>query len=830
MNSNEERIEWEERKIRIEKITSVTKFNPRKNIEHSKINDLARSIEKTGLLHSITVVSKEKNEYELISGLRRKLAFEKLDRKVIRANILKNPTEDELLRIVIIENLQRVDVDPIEMANAIEMLYKMFEGDISKVAEKLGKSESTVRNYRHILKLNDKIKEDISNKKIKLPVKSYSEIGKDFPKDKQRLVVDVVEPHPQDIQLKIIRDLKDDFNKISAYTKSDLITKFVKKVILHDLRAIQPAINDFVKYLRIVNDNINEMLKRTPILRFFNEFSLRKEFDLFRYKMEKVVHKHDLELFEHNLRRNPMDSLTNILEHIHLNIYNYDQEFKEEISHDLFNFIIVNIINEPILRTLECLNQGCMKYKKEVLPQILNQITNNQLKSSSALTLFTFFAPLYFEENFSIVKDVLRTENENIALKRLIINKLEKKNKYSSEIRRLQNIIFDLYKNTEDSGLKSNAEIILLKIGKICTICKSIINLDKKINEIPFCNNCNQTYCNECINNGNHFFRCSCGKWFCANCQNKFEIIEKGHKHPLFCDFCWEDGKYQNNDILCNQCISLMKHCDNCGKKICSVHQEYEYSNRYYCENCAEDERDREYEDEDEEDYDEEVDEFNNYILEHDINEYITLKLSNEGYTEIFIDDEIFDQCVRLVFQIPVDFIENFTEINSIDEAEVVYNSSMDEVVDELDVLRENRQEEKYEIIPEEEFRAHVSNLQAWVEHDYDTRLLHRNLAFPLLKSLTELGDPSAKKVFKEEIASRLESGSLNVLIYLVNEGYLDYLNKEEIEVLFDTPNSKIYKNLLEALMDKKIVTVDVSPQILEKIFEYKFKEEFRGK
>lgn len=832
MKAKKNGIEWKEKEILIDKITSISKFNTRKTIDSSKIEGLANSIEKTTLLHRITVILKENKEYELVSGQRRKLAFEKLGRKVIPAKILKNPTDDEILGIIIVENIQRVDVDPIEMANAIDKLYKRLNGDISIVAEKIGKSESTVRMYRNILRLNVNIKENISTKKLTLPVKTSSEIGKNFPQDKQQVVVDVVESHPQDTQLKIIRELKDDFNKISAYAKSDLIIKFVKKVILHDLRTIQPAINDFIEKIRKMNDNINEMLKRTPILRFFNEFSLRKEFDLFRYKMEKLVNKHDHELIErsYNLRYYPMDSLTNILEHIRINIDNYNQEFKEKISHDLFNFIIVDIINEQILRTLERLNQGSMKYKKEVLPQILNQITNNQLKSSSALTLFTFFEPLYFEENLSIVKDVLRTENENIALKRLIINKLEKKDKYSSEIQGLQNIIFDLYKNTEDSGLKSNAEIILLKIGKICTVCKSIINLDKEINEIPFCNNCNQTYCNECIKEGNYFLRCSCGNWFCANCQDKFKIIEKDHKNPLFCDFCWEDGKYQNNDILCNQCISLMKHCDFCGKKICSVHQDYDYSNRYYCVNCADDERDKEYEEEDNENYDEECDDFDDYILEHDINDYITLKLSVEGNTEIFLDGENFDQCVHLVFQIPVDFIENFDEINSIDEAEVLYKSSMDEIVDELDTLRENRQEEKYEIIPEEEFRAHVSNLQAWVEHDYDTRLLHRSLAFPLLKSLTELGDPLAKKVFKVEIATRLESGSLNVLIYLVNESYLDYLNKEEIEVLFNNTNSNIYKNLLEALKDKKIMSGDVSPHILEKIFEYKFKEEFGTK
>ena len=63
--------------------------------------------------------------------------------------------------------------------------------------------------------------------------------------------------HPQETQLKIIKVLKDDFNKISAYDKSDLIIKFVKKVLLHDLRTIQHAINHFLENLRKMNDNIS---------------------------------------------------------------------------------------------------------------------------------------------------------------------------------------------------------------------------------------------------------------------------------------------------------------------------------------------------------------------------------------------------------------------------------------------------------------------------------------------------------------------------------------------------------------------------------------------
>jgi len=79
-----------------------------------------------------------------------------------------------------------------------------------------------------------------------------------------------------------------------------------------------------------------------------------------------------------------------------------------------------------------------------------------------------------------------------------------------------------------------------------------------------------------------------------------------------------------------------------------------------------------------------------------------------------------------------------------------------------------------------------LDNLQVWNENNYDTRLLHSNLSFPLLKKLSEVGDPIAKRVFKEEIALRIRSKSQNVINFLLEERYLDGFNKEELEVIFE--------------------------------------------
>ncbi len=93
---------------------------------------------------------------------------------------------------------------------------------------------------------------------------------------------------------------------------------------------------------------------------------------------------------------------------------------------------------------------------------------------------------------------------------------------------------------------------------------------------------------------------------------------------------------------------------------------------------------------------------------------------------------------------------------------------------------------EELGITKEQEFWAHCSNLQAWAENGYDTRLLHSNLSFPLLKKLTEVGDTKARKIFKDEIAQRFVRGYIPVMRYLFKEKFVDYLTPEEFELILN--------------------------------------------
>jgi hypothetical protein len=174
-------------------------------------------------------------------------------------------------------------------------------------------------------------------------------------------------------------------------------------------------------------------------------------------------------------------------------------------------------------------------------------------------------------------------------------------------------------------------------------------------------------------------------------------------------------------------------------------------------------------------------------MKEFTINEFLSLKLEG-GKTNLYVNDRLFEQCKFLLIHIPIEVTEDYDEIKSIDEAAGI-----------LGWTDEGQEGVEYNIDPETEFWGHCSNLQAWYENDYDTQLLHSNLAFPLLKHLTDCGDPSAKKVFKEEIAKRIESGYLPVVLYLIEEKYLRYLSSEELNVVLAGPTFQKFLTMPDA-------------------------------
>lgn len=178
-------------------------------------------------------------------------------------------------------------------------------------------------------------------------------------------------------------------------------------------------------------------------------------------------------------------------------------------------------------------------------------------------------------------------------------------------------------------------------------------------------------------------------------------------------------------------------------------------------------------------------------MTEFKINEYLKLKLEND-ITYIYVDNVKIHHCKYLLL--------NTADKNRDSLAQLSNKDSIDEQAEALDHSLEKREEASVEIPPETEFWAHCSNLQAWYESGYDTRVLHSNLAFPLLKKLSEAGDNQARNAFKLEIMKRFRSGNLTVMTFLIKEGYLGLLDIEEWEQLHEELSYERYKELQEEL------------------------------
>jgi hypothetical protein len=179
------------------------------------------------------------------------------------------------------------------------------------------------------------------------------------------------------------------------------------------------------------------------------------------------------------------------------------------------------------------------------------------------------------------------------------------------------------------------------------------------------------------------------------------------------------------------------------------------------------------------------------------LNNYLSLRLE-DNITNIYVNNLLFQQCKHLLLKVKSgEIADRFLRISSIDEAEVNLDKSLE--------YSENASE--FLIPPATEFWAHCSNLQAWAENGYDTRLLHRNLAFPLLKELSKAGDKLALIRFKEEIARRYKNGNWTVRAFLFDGNYTSYLSIDEIVNGMLIPKDAIFmEKLLETQIDYSLV------------------------
>lgn len=156
----DQKIPTKTKEIDLEKITAG-RYQPRQEFDSVKIQELAESIKKHGVLSPILVREVGLDKFEVIAGERRVRASKIAGLKTIPS--LVNQKEDqEALEAALIENLQREDLNPVEEARGYDRLKREFELTQDEIAKATGKARSTIANSMRILSLSPKILDMIS--------------------------------------------------------------------------------------------------------------------------------------------------------------------------------------------------------------------------------------------------------------------------------------------------------------------------------------------------------------------------------------------------------------------------------------------------------------------------------------------------------------------------------------------------------------------------------------------------------------------------------------------------------------------------------------------
>ncbi len=152
-------------KIPVEMI-SPNPFQPRLNFEPEAFDELKKSILANGLIQPITVRRIGYHQYQLISGERRLKACREIGYREIPAYIIKVDTDEAMLALALIENIQREKLNPIEIAAAFKRLMDECGLNHEEIAERVGKDRSTIANSIRLLKLPKEIQDNLISEEI----------------------------------------------------------------------------------------------------------------------------------------------------------------------------------------------------------------------------------------------------------------------------------------------------------------------------------------------------------------------------------------------------------------------------------------------------------------------------------------------------------------------------------------------------------------------------------------------------------------------------------------------------------------------------------------
>ena len=221
-----------------ETLVNITKGEPnreqpRKNFDEDALLELSESIKQYGLLQPI-LVQDRKDYYEIIAGERRWRAAKLAGLKQVPV-IIKNLTDQEIVEISLIENIQRENLNPIEEAQAYKRLLNEFHLKQDEVAERVSKSRTAVTNSMRLLKLSD---------------------------DVQRMVIDEMITTGHARALLGVEDPAEQYNLAQRIFDEKLSVREVEKIVKNMGKPVKSKKEKVVdKSMQVIYDDISEKLK-----------------------------------------------------------------------------------------------------------------------------------------------------------------------------------------------------------------------------------------------------------------------------------------------------------------------------------------------------------------------------------------------------------------------------------------------------------------------------------------------------------------------------------------------------------------------------------------
>ena len=152
--------------IQINKI-EINKDQPRKSFNKEKIKELSLSIKQHGIIQPITVRRIDNDKFQLISGERRFRASKLIGNKTIPA-FIRDTDDKNLLELALIENIQRENLNSIEIAISYKKLIDELKINQEKLGTRVGKDRTTINNYLRLLKLPPTIQKGLKDNKIQM--------------------------------------------------------------------------------------------------------------------------------------------------------------------------------------------------------------------------------------------------------------------------------------------------------------------------------------------------------------------------------------------------------------------------------------------------------------------------------------------------------------------------------------------------------------------------------------------------------------------------------------------------------------------------------------